>query len=780
MKYNILKTTAMCIGAFALTACSDWLDTKSPSLVEESVVFNSVEETQNAVYGLYKDLCGTSYAQLQTIHQGTGTDCELIDGIGSTATNQNNERDGMNYYATPSWAALRNLWEDQYHTIEDCNRIIDGINNGQMADNDDMMRYSAEARVIRAMVYLDLIRVFGDIPFMEHGAKSDLSNVEIGKTDRDVILDALIKDLEKVVEEDKLPWCGEKGTTQEHVNMGYAKGLLANICMTRAGYAIREDNNPRAEEGGYSSAKKESAGYKQADYSDNNFKTLRPSDEDCKELYEKAEQQLKEIIEHGTHDMNDSFADFWGYVNHLRLDPKYESMFEIPMGFGNAGELGYTVGVRMKGLNGKITTNDYGYINSSGKIKTTAMQLYSYQPTDTRRDITCVNFEITDYDRSSTYTKVKDYTGENDSIVTIDGKKYIVTTNKQEVDGEDVNVITDLGAVTTIESRMSNKPFGLYIGKWDVRRMAEEGPWLSRNLTSSAKFGYGINVVRMRYPQILLWYAECLAYKGDFGGAAEWVKKVHFRAFNYAKQSYTGRSPIEDKGDFEDKLDAATDFKSMLNMIDLENRLEFCGECFRKWDLIRWNRLHDDIWAAKQEYLKHKDDGVFQTKIYYKYLDEGKVMTTTQKDASGNDVTVTFYYAPEKSIDAKSVTWYGEDGTNEIPGIDIATGDGGSKVDYAWLASNGYFTTKADYNPGLGTSYKGFNGDSYSTNGFGTDYAKVDELPSICGGLVGTSTSTVDAGITIKNRYLMPINIDVINTTYGADGKQRVYNSYGY
>jgi hypothetical protein len=33
----------------------------------------------------------------------------------------------------------------------------------------------------------------------------------------------------------------------------------------------------------------------------------------------------------------------------------------------------------------------------------------------------------------------------------------------------------------------------------------------------------------------------------------------------------------------------------MLDMIDLENRLEFCGENFRKWDLIRWNRLHDNI-----------------------------------------------------------------------------------------------------------------------------------------------------------------------------------------
>ena len=149
--------------------------------------------------------------------------------------------------------------------------------------------------------------------------------------------------------------------------------------------------------------------------------------------------------------------------------------------------------------------------------------------------------------------------------------------------------------------------------------------------------------------------------------------------------------------------------------------------------------------------------------MYYKYLDEA-----------------------EKVIDVRSITYYGEDGTNSKGGADIATADGGS-TDYSWLSQMGYKTTKEDFNPGKGTDYKGLNGDSYSTASFRTAYANYDtEMPSICSGLVGTqknitpNTKCQDQDVVVKNRYLMPIYSNVVNSSIGSDKKPRVYNSYGY
>ena len=787
MKYNIIKTTAICLSAIALSACNDWLEPTTDSQLSESVTFNNATDIQLATMSLYADLCGDPYIQLHTIHQGTGTDCELIDGLGATAYNQNNERDGMNYDASTSWAKLGTLWEKQFQTIEDCNRIIYGIANSSVKDENSVRINDAEARVIRAMVYLDLVRVFGDVPFRWDAAKSDLSNVNQGKTDRDIILDALIEDLEAVVAENKLPWV-EQGLTQEHINMGYAKGLLANIYMTRAGYALRENT-------------KDATGYVEACYETKDtkaqypkeemvYKTLRPADDVCADLYSKAEQHLKDIIDREgvSHAMNNSFAGFWhDYVNQRVLDPAHESMFEIPVGFSIAGELGYTAGVRMNGA-----TVDWGFQNSAGKMKTTAVQLYKYQPTDTRRDVTCIPFELKNVDRSGTYTRMKDHTFLNDSVIVVDGKKYAVTENLETYKGETMPVVTDYGSTVTIHSLVKNKPFALYVGKWDVRYMAED--WKQMNKTASLKFGYGINTIRMRYPQILLWYAECLAYRGEISQAGEYVKKVHNRAFNDAKDSYVGRTPDQDMNNFKADIDAVTDYESMLDMIDLENRLEFCGECFRKWDLIRWNRLHYNIWDDKLQYIKGitgvtETDPVtlkdtvkylFQAKIYYKYVgeDNPKILEVTQKDADGNDYTAKFYYAPEKDIDWSTATWYGKNGDNTKRG---------TAPDRDWINNNGYRykTTDAKYKKlGFGTENKDFNGQSYAMDAFGKeDYSTREaDLTSIAHGLVGNqmpgSENEIcnDKGIgQVKNRYIMPIENNVRKSSNG-----NLKNSYGY
>ncbi len=721
---NILKTVTMCLcGAAVLSSCSDWLETSSTSLNDNDQTFTSPALTKLAVNGAYGKLCGNNYTQLMTIHQGAGTDVELIDGIGSTATAAS-ERGAMNYNATSGgWNKLGTLWEEQYAAIESCNLIIDGIAANKDAIQAqgatavaNMAQYDAEAKTIRAMVYLDLIRVFGDVPMMLHSAESDLSNVNINKTGRDQILDSLIVDLEGVVEAKSLPEIG--AVTSEHITHGYAEALLANIYMTRAGYAIREAAN--GVNADYCVDALKVKGYVKADYSDDTYQTMRPSDDDCNTYYTKAAAHLANVIKSDKYKMYDSFTELWADINALKTDETYhESMFEIPMGFGNTGELGYTVGVRLNGV-----TNDYGYGNSSGKLKTTAVQLYSYGMCDTRRDITCVPYEIKNLART-------------------------------EANG---------GKTTTIEACMGNKPFGLYIGKWDVRKMSDQ--WSSTNKTATAKFGYGINVVRMRYPQVLLWYAECMAQMGyltvdPYGcgmTAKQALEKVHERAYFDAEANYLGVNPTTELDAWKTEIEAISNTEDFMTKVRQENQLEFCGEGFRKWDLIRWNKLHEVIWNAKLNYKKFcgADGTRAIDKIYYKYTDD-----------------------TEKQLDPSSFTWYGMPDGGTVPTVSKK----GKSPSNDWLQENGYRYPKGTgTSAGQGTDAKGLNADSYTKAGFGQAYSnESSELPSICGGLVGTqeikssSDECKDDGVTVKNRYLMPIYDNTIQSSNG-----RLYNSYGY
>ena len=557
------------MGVISMSSCSDFLDQKSPSELETTDVYNSTYYTELRVNKIYGGLTqDRTYSQDLAIVWNLNSDIELVDGLGDDATNTTSERGNMNYNASPAWSKISGVWDAIYGVIEDANDVVAGVRNsnlltnGSTSEQQAMQRYLGGALTLRAMCYLDLVRFFGDVPFKTEPSKSDLSNAYLSKTDRDEILDQLLVDLEEAVE--MLPWADEVGGyTTERITKGYAHGLLAQIAMTRAGYAIRE---------------KAKEGYETASYSDATYPTQRPAADVRTDLYARALKHLSAIINNGTHQLNPSFENQWYLINQLQLDKTYhENLFEIPMGRNVTGELGYTVGVRMNGV-----TTEYGYGNSSGKLKLTAPLLYSYDKNDLRRDITIAAFEIKQ-----------------------DGKN-------------------------TIESMLGNAPFGLYCAKWDCRKMSNE--WLQENLKATAKHMTGVNPVKMRYSQVLLYYAECLnelagpegSYQGDAGiTALQALALVHNRAFSEASiaNNYMNNVPRTKEGFFEALVQ--------------ENAWEFAGEGYRKWDLIRWNLLVDRINSFKQTYLNDLQSGKYPDKLYFNYSD-----------------------AEQTKIDMNSVTWY--------------------------------------------------------------------------------------------------------------------------
>lgn len=583
---KIVTICAITTGMLGMVSCSDFLSQESASELSAGNTYGSEYYTGLRVNQIYGGLTqDQTYSQYMNIVWTLNSDIELVDGLGSDATNTGNERGNMNFNASPSWNRISSLWDKAYAVIEDCNDVIEGINSSKLvadgsASKDAMRRYEGEALTMRAMLYLDMIRFFGDIPMKFETSKHDLSNAYQGKTDRDVIMDHLMDDLDKAIE--YLPWAGEKGYTTEHATKGYAHALLAQIALTRAGYAIRE----QAKEG-----------YETAAYSDATYPTQRPGSAERKALYERALEHLSAIINSGRHKLNPSFRNEWELINQLKLDESYrENIFEIPMGLNVSSELGYTVGVRLNG-----NTSRFGYTNSSGKMKLTAPFFYSFDKNDTRRDVTCSNIQ---------YKEDKDAGGNP----------------------------------ATVCQMLGNAPFGIYVGKWDPRM--ESDKWLEENKAVSQKHLTGINCVKMRYSQVLLMYAEVMnelagpdaTYAGSAGiTAREALKMVHTRAFDTAHKS-----------DAETYIAALpTGKEEFFNAIVDENAWELAGEGVRKFDLIRWNLLTEKILEMKEQYLRDVTEAEtlgdaskrYQKTVYFNYTDE----TKTDIDES----SITWYGLPE-------------------------------------------------------------------------------------------------------------------------------------
>ena len=387
---NIFK--ALLISGLLLgttTSCSDFLDQQSPSEHTPDAVATSPYYTSLVLNKAYGELTEEGiYGQLMGITLGTNSDIELIDGQDASATSQtNSERGACNFnMVAGSWSKIQTTWDKLYEGIEYSNNVIELVNNFDTQSGNEtksniklMHRYRAEAITVRALLYFNLVRNFGDVPMKLEGTKTDLSNIYVGKTDRDEIMDSMIVELERAIPD--LCWVGENSYTTERITKGYAHGLLAQIALQRAGWAIRE-----SQKDGYETA---------TENSDPTYPTQRPGAAERTKYYLLAQTHLNEIISKGIHQLNPSYENEWYLINQNKLDDKYyENLFEVALGVNRSGELGYTIGVRINGSSSRYGKKG----NSSGKVKMTAPLFWSYDHKDQRRDITCVPYTLKETD----------------------------------------------------------------------------------------------------------------------------------------------------------------------------------------------------------------------------------------------------------------------------------------------------------------------------------------------------------------------------------------------
>jgi hypothetical protein len=127
-------------------------------------------------------------------------------------------------------------WNNSYNTILRCNIVLDKIEDVPFSDPKVKEQYKAEARFIRALMYFWLVRIYGDVPKVEHQLTVEEA-YSLGRTPTAEIYNFIVEDLRFA--EVNLPAsysAGDKG----RVTVGGAKGLLAKVYVTMAGYPLKK------------------------------------------------------------------------------------------------------------------------------------------------------------------------------------------------------------------------------------------------------------------------------------------------------------------------------------------------------------------------------------------------------------------------------------------------------------------------------------------------------------------------------------------------------------
>lgn len=350
---NILMCSLLLAG---LTSCNDFLDVEAPSKVTDDQVFKSTEEADRLLNSVYQATCsGSTYGDSYLSKFNFNSDVEFSTSSAETQAAGHNEWKQFDGEADGS--DIKNTWDAAYAAIERANNFVNAAEKSSLYGNADLDQMIGEAKCIRAMNYLDLVILWGDVPF-SFTRTYEQESLVMPMGQRDEILTALINDLKEAAP--KMKSVKEITEGVERCSKEYAWALIARISMFRAGYSLRHGEDASA------TGTMERA----SDYED---------------YYKIARAYADSVIESGTHSLNnDYFKVFTDECNYKVVNDD-DVIFEIPFVQNVNGSIGYINGPKADLSSAGDTDHAWGRMNSSANLN--AFYRFTFNEEDVRRNV---------------------------------------------------------------------------------------------------------------------------------------------------------------------------------------------------------------------------------------------------------------------------------------------------------------------------------------------------------------------------------------------------------
>lgn len=349
-----------------VTSCSDYLDVRSPSAFDDEYVFGSESEIATAVNGMYVPMVsGKGWVGVLAKKMLFNTDVEF-----STASNSSNLKEAAFVPSAGDISSYDDIWEGMYDGVNRTNDVIEGIEKSLLFQTLDktkpsrLMHYYGEAKVLRAMYYLELVRNWGDVPYRREQA-GNKDELFIGATDRDTILAHMINDLIEV--EPYMLYAESSDRGAEAASREFCQAMIARMALYRGGWSLRPNLDDPTDVG-----------------------TMRRPD-DWRTYYRIAETYTGKVISEGKHSLKRSFKQVWVDEANWIVPTDDDNIFDVPAKVGGSGEIGYSLGTQIvsaRNSDGQTASNaSQGYASGGDRLAITYM--LSFDDKDLRRDITC-------------------------------------------------------------------------------------------------------------------------------------------------------------------------------------------------------------------------------------------------------------------------------------------------------------------------------------------------------------------------------------------------------
>ena len=225
-KFNILIAMLVCLN---ICGCSDFLEEDPKGKLTTDNFYNSESDARQAINGVYRRLSDSWV---------TGYNIKQIpnDLLKRASWDEASGLSNFTYGSENTYIA--GMWQNHYAVIKDCNSVIDNVTANKEKIN-NWERYVGQAHGIRAFLYFDLVRWFGDVPLVLTDTKS-LDGLEVTRTPQKEVFRQIIEDFEYCIRHTMDKGDTSKGYQYGRLTKDACHGFLAKVYLWLGSVAQRD------------------------------------------------------------------------------------------------------------------------------------------------------------------------------------------------------------------------------------------------------------------------------------------------------------------------------------------------------------------------------------------------------------------------------------------------------------------------------------------------------------------------------------------------------------
>jgi hypothetical protein len=230
MKKSYVYFAVALIGSQFISSCKkSWLEAKPRGTTFESNYYQTPAQAFSGLVAVYDPLgteAGSTYANKIGPLNAASDDC--FAGGASNGSDMNTWQVWNNYTLDAGVGPQGEFWNRNYTGVYRANILLTKLPGVPGLSDPLKLRYTAEAKALRAYYYFDLVRLFKNIPLFT----APIPTAEIF-TQRQATPDAVYVQIEKDLNEaiPNLPVTVPKATEGGRLTQGAAKALLGKVIL---------------------------------------------------------------------------------------------------------------------------------------------------------------------------------------------------------------------------------------------------------------------------------------------------------------------------------------------------------------------------------------------------------------------------------------------------------------------------------------------------------------------------------------------------------------------